>query len=210
VCYSGFRMSTRRAASERRVPRQARSRQTVEFILTAATRVFRREGFRATTNRVAAEAGVSVGSLYEYFPDKQALLLALAERHVALAELEVTAALRETSSVQALLAALQRAILTSQRYPSEALALLAKRPHGALQARAAALRKRAIAGIAAALARAGQPPLEAERRARAALGVIGDLTVLAWLSEPETHDPMTDEYLAMAVRYCTSRHRARG
>src|SRR6188768_515402 len=100
----------------RRQPRQARSRDTVDALLEAAARVFRREGFRATTNRVAAEAGVSIGSLYEYFPNKQALLAALAERHVASAEAEVGAALVETA-LPTLLARLQSAILASQRYP---------------------------------------------------------------------------------------------
>lgn len=69
-------------AAARKQPKQARSKQLVSYILEAAARVFDREGLEATTNRIAQEAGVSVGSLYQYFPNKQALLLALAERHV--------------------------------------------------------------------------------------------------------------------------------
>jgi AcrR family transcriptional regulator len=50
----------------------------VETILNAAARVFVKEGYaRATTNRIAAAAGVSVGSLYQYFPNKQAVLFRL-------------------------------------------------------------------------------------------------------------------------------------
>jgi len=61
---------------------QQRSRATVEALLDATARVLRREGYdRASTNRIAATAGVSVGSLYQYFPNKEALVAALVERH---------------------------------------------------------------------------------------------------------------------------------
>lgn len=51
--------------------------------MEAAAQVFDREGLDATTNRIAERAGVSIGTLYQYFPHKQALLYELAERHVA-------------------------------------------------------------------------------------------------------------------------------
>lgn len=71
-----------KAAPTRKTPRQTRSKETVEAILTAAARILTTEGFEAlTTNRVAAVAGVSVGSLYQYFPHKEALVRALCERH---------------------------------------------------------------------------------------------------------------------------------
>ena len=67
----------------RRAPRQGRSRQTVDAVLAAVPRVIRREGVDAvTTNRIAEAAGVSIGSLYQYFPDKKAIFSALHERHV--------------------------------------------------------------------------------------------------------------------------------
>ncbi len=54
----------------------------VATILEAAARVLVAEGYaRATTNRVAAAAGISVGSLYQYFPGKDALIVALLKRH---------------------------------------------------------------------------------------------------------------------------------
>lgn len=70
-------------ASVRRQPTQRRARQTVEAILDAVVRVLKREGFDAvTTNRIAEVAGVSIGSVYQYFPDKRAIFEALHQRHI--------------------------------------------------------------------------------------------------------------------------------
>jgi AcrR family transcriptional regulator len=61
---------------------QERSRATVQALLDATARVLTKEGYdRASTNRIAATAGVSVGSLYQYFPTKEALVAALVARH---------------------------------------------------------------------------------------------------------------------------------
>lgn len=68
----------------RKRPRQRRSQQTVDAILEATARILVSEGYdKTSTNRVAKLAGVSVGSLYQYFPNKQALVLAVAKRHGA-------------------------------------------------------------------------------------------------------------------------------
>jgi len=76
-----------------RKPLQQRAEATVTFILEAAAHIFRTHGLRgATTNRIAERAGVSIGSLYQYFPNKEALLVALMERHIA----ETMRALGET------------------------------------------------------------------------------------------------------------------
>jgi AcrR family transcriptional regulator len=67
----------------RKRPRQERSQATVDTILAATTRVLVKHGFAGlTTNRVAERAGVSIGSLYQYFPNKEALVAALVERHL--------------------------------------------------------------------------------------------------------------------------------
>jgi AcrR family transcriptional regulator len=77
--------------SMRKEPRQARSRATVEAILEAAARILDRQGWaRFTTNAVADAAGVSIGSLYQYFPNKLALTEAILRRHFD----DVLAALR--------------------------------------------------------------------------------------------------------------------
>jgi AcrR family transcriptional regulator len=67
----------------RKRPRQQRSRETVDTILEATARVLVKLGFdQLTTNAVATAAGVSIGSLYQYFPNKEALVAALIEQHV--------------------------------------------------------------------------------------------------------------------------------
>jgi AcrR family transcriptional regulator len=66
----------------RKLPTQARARATVDAIVDATARVLVKDGWdRASTNRVAETAGVSVGSLYQYFPSKESLVLAVMERH---------------------------------------------------------------------------------------------------------------------------------
>lgn len=62
----------------RKVPAQARSQETVTVILEASARILESDGLRGfNTNAIAAKAGVSVGSLYQYFPNKDAIVLAL-------------------------------------------------------------------------------------------------------------------------------------
>jgi AcrR family transcriptional regulator len=67
-----------RKLSPRRTPNQARSRDTVATILQAAGHSIERDGLdRLTTRRIASMAGISVGALYEYFPNKQSIVYAL-------------------------------------------------------------------------------------------------------------------------------------
>ncbi|MHB1846660.1 MAG: TetR/AcrR family transcriptional regulator [Deltaproteobacteria bacterium] len=76
-------MAAQKQLNPRKAPRQARAQATVEAILQAATRILVQEGLEAaTTNRIAELAGVSVGSFYQYFPSKEAVIFALVERHV--------------------------------------------------------------------------------------------------------------------------------
>lgn len=66
----------------RKFATQQRSRATVDALVEATARILIKEGFdKASTNRIAEVAGVSVGSLYQYFPSKEALVAAVIERH---------------------------------------------------------------------------------------------------------------------------------
>lgn len=72
-----------RRLEPRRRPRQVRAELTRERILTAAAHVFADLGYAGgTTNRIAAEARISIGSLYQYFPNKDAILAELLIQHI--------------------------------------------------------------------------------------------------------------------------------
>ncbi|MFC5941710.1 TetR/AcrR family transcriptional regulator [Micromonospora harpali] len=72
-----------RRLQPRRTPRQVRAELTRKRILTAAAHVFAEHGYAAgTTNRIAERARVSIGSLYQYFPNKDAILAALLVQHI--------------------------------------------------------------------------------------------------------------------------------
>jgi AcrR family transcriptional regulator len=71
------------ALMPRKLPRQARSQATVDAIFDATIQVLLAEGLqRLTTIRVAERAGTSIGTLYQYYPNKQSLLYAVLQRHL--------------------------------------------------------------------------------------------------------------------------------
>ena len=75
-------MARRPQTSPRKEASQERSRATVNALVEATARILVREGYdKASTNRIAEVAGVSIGSLYQYFPSKEAMVAAVIERH---------------------------------------------------------------------------------------------------------------------------------
>jgi AcrR family transcriptional regulator len=75
--------SADRRLEPRRKPRQVRAELTRERILAAAAHVFAEHGYAAgTTNRIAERARIAIGSLYQYFPNKDAILAELLVRHI--------------------------------------------------------------------------------------------------------------------------------
>ncbi|MEE5131964.1 TetR/AcrR family transcriptional regulator [Pseudomonas alliivorans] len=68
----------------RKIPAQARSRATVDAIIQAATYILTKVGWDGlTTNAIAERAGVNIGSLYQFFPNKEAIIAELQRRHAA-------------------------------------------------------------------------------------------------------------------------------
>jgi len=76
-------IASERSRSTRRLPLQPRSHQTVQRVLDAASSLLEQMPLEdVTTTRIAAEAGLSIGALYRFFPDKQTIIDAIAVRHV--------------------------------------------------------------------------------------------------------------------------------
>lgn len=189
-----------RSVQRRRMPRQQRSQETVRCILVAAARVFRAEGFAATTNRIAEVAGVSIGTLYEYFPNKQALLLSLAEAHVQTAESALHAALQRSSvgTPREFLADVQRAILQCHAYPSQAIELVDNQTVACdLRQRASRLRQQVLDSFAELAADADDAAL----RSRAAFFALAELAARALYEhdDPAAHARMAELGLDMAL-----------
>ncbi|MBL8947456.1 MAG: TetR/AcrR family transcriptional regulator [Myxococcales bacterium] len=198
----------------RRRPSQARARGTVEVLLTATARVLVRRGWAGTTtNHIAEAAGVSVGTLYEYFPGKDAMVHALVERHLARAEVELGAVIAEqASNLGALrLEPLARAMVDAMiglhaEAPRLHRVLFEEVPHGpAVRRRVRALEERSASALAAALAVI--PGVVVRDRVVAARLVVDMLEALThrWVTDATqaTLPPrrLADELVRMIVAY---------
>jgi AcrR family transcriptional regulator len=104
--------------SPRKQPAQSRAAVTVEAILEGAASLLERQGLEGyTTNEIAARAGVSIGSLYQYFPNKDAVTLALIERETVGMVDEVIAALALTPPRRGLQEAIRASVRNQVRRP---------------------------------------------------------------------------------------------
>ncbi|MBS0273375.1 MAG: TetR family transcriptional regulator [Proteobacteria bacterium] len=93
-------MAPRPLTKPRKDASQKRSRATVDALVEATARVLVKEGFdKASTNRIAGMAGVSIGSLYQYFPSKEALVAAVIDRHQRDVQRAVRAELAEAMNL---------------------------------------------------------------------------------------------------------------
>ena len=119
-------MTTNRRPSlkPRKIPQQSRAEHTVATILEAAARVLETKGMEGmNTNLVAQRAGVGVGSLYQYFPNKDALIVALSKREGTVFFAEAAAALSEPTGQRALKHLITVSVHQQLRRPALARAL---------------------------------------------------------------------------------------
>ncbi len=108
---------TQAPVNPRKKPRQARAQATVDAILQASAHILVRQGFDGfNTNAVAERAGVSVGSLYQYFPNKDAIIAEMvrAKRSRLLTGLQAAEAAHEDAGLSEVLAALVAATIAHQ------------------------------------------------------------------------------------------------
>ncbi len=120
----------------RKAPRQRRSQHTVASILEAAAQVLETQGLAGfTTNAVAERAGVSIGSLYQYFPSKDALTLALLQREAERFQADAIAALAIADGPAALRRLIEAAVRQQLERPE--LARLLDEQEGRPELRAA-------------------------------------------------------------------------
>lgn len=164
-------MRDRSSKLPRRKPKQARALETLDTLLEGAAQVLEQRGYaRATTNRIADAAGVSVGTVYEYFPDKDALFAALIDR-----ELDALVAAFEAQGVGAELdleAALLRLVeagLRAMRFGPELFRALEAVPGATFRRRLGEAREVVVALVAQLL--------EAHRREV----TVSDLDLAAFL-----------------------------
>jgi AcrR family transcriptional regulator len=194
----------------RRRPTQERSRATVERILDAGRAVLLTRGFEgASTNRIAAAAGVGPGTLYQYFPDKEAILERVVERAVDDLEARITRAF--LGSLRAGDDAVRRhleALLDALADEADLVRVLAQDQPRTVGRRRAGFARRIDALVAGALLAehpdAGDVPVDAV--AWMLVRTVEHVTISWVLEQPDVgRDAILDELTAMVGGYLARR-----
>lgn len=143
----------------RKQPRQARAQHTVSAIIEASARILEEQGHGGFTTNASAElAGVSIGTLYQYFPDKDALLGALIVRETSRLIAEAEAARVMTGGREALDGVIGAAVRHQIRRPRLARLLDYEEARMPFDAETQFVRARFMALLADILARPDLPP----------------------------------------------------
>ena len=161
-------------ALPRKRPRQERSAVTVDAMIEASVRILLAEGYaRLTTRRVAEVAGVSVGSLYQYFPHRRSLVAEVIRRKMegSVAAISAAAQAAEGSPRDALAEVMGAFVASKRRGIALSLALLDAKPDVEWRDAVAEGARRAGTILAALLERLLARPLDAAEVARLAIAV---------------------------------------
>lgn len=189
-------MARQAAENVRVTPRQGRAQATVEAILEAAAQLLERDGEAGfNTNAIAERAGVSIGTIYRYFPDKRAILVALAEEERRAHQARMSAILAEGAGGLALDRALVRAFLQGfqGRNRARRIAITAM-----LAATGDDVTER-LAPVEAALRDADGRPLDPIRAYVVSRAVTGVLRAAAFEAKDFFHDRAFEDEI---VRLC--------
>jgi AcrR family transcriptional regulator len=194
--------------SFRRLPQQARSRQRVDRILDAAAQVFEEVGYEAaSTELIAMRADTSIGSLYRFFPDKSAIVYALAERYAE--QMRVLFATKfNPSTVHSPLAKVVSDTVDAfdefyTTQPSCRAIMLQSRVSAELQAVNKRVDREIVTQMEAFFA-LRQPPMEPKQRSLAALvsvEIAGALQLLSLAQEDELRRQIVAETKQVLTRY---------
>jgi AcrR family transcriptional regulator len=199
----------RTAAGGRRRPVQGRSQATVEALLEAAAQILARHGAEAaTTNAIAERAGVSIGSLYQYFADREALVDELTARHIAQMQAVMLGVLQEPEvrAIGEQAVRIVRAILAAHRVNPR----LHQALHQLLPVRGMSAIDRFEAHMeqvveALLVAREGLAPATAERTAVVLVRTIGGLVRTSLRRDPgRFEDPAVERALARMIVDCVT------
>jgi len=187
----------------RRRARQDRSRETVLGLLEAAAQVLRERGYAgATTNHIAERAGVSIGTIYQYFADKDELFDALVKQYFAEVVASVQAQpLDTTLPLETNLRTLISAGIRAQRHGPELLRALEQVPNAVLRRRLT-LGKRQLVAFLRELLGAYRDSLRPIDLGRAAMLLVNAAEGIGYNEGPHGYDDrLTDELTTLFVRY---------
>lgn len=201
----------KRRLDPRKRPRQRRSEETRHRILQAATHVFADYGYEAgTTNRIAEFADVSIGSLYQYYPNKDAILLDLATRHLD-AGVELDDRLRApdaSPSLHDVVGAMVRNSIENHRADPEFLRVLMEQaPRSAgLMAKVAEVKEARTARLRDIMARSPEVTVDDQTTAAHLVVTTVEMVVHHLLAGPEPIDPerLEAQLIEMLSRYLTA------
>lgn len=212
-------MTTDEHVPMRRTPRQERGRQRVAAILEAAEAVFGAVGYEAaTTNQIAAHAGVPIGSLYQYFPNKEALLHAVAAQYRLAASAALDAALTDELRSLPVEALGARLLETMVAFGTARIGLtkivLQAGANDTLAAAAAGLMSDATERLAAALAARAPTRDPARHRLAARVALTAVMALLGLITAEKAHgsahaEALLTETRTLLVAYLAAHERGR-
>jgi AcrR family transcriptional regulator len=187
----------------RRQAKQARSQETVSIVLEAAAQVLRERGYAgATTNHIAERAGVSVGTIYQYFANKDRVFDALVKRYFAAVVDSVQAQPLDTARpLEANLRMLISAGIGAQRHGPELLRALEQVPNAVLRKRMAQGKQQLVAFLSELL-EAYRESLRPIDLRRAATLLMNAAEGVGYNERSRGYDAgLTDELTTLFVRY---------
>jgi AcrR family transcriptional regulator len=197
---------SRSTTNPRRLPSQARSRATVDAIIQAAAYILTEIGWEGlTTNAIAERAGVNVGSLYQFFPNKEAVIAELQRRHAAAVHADLHKALgllKEKHSLRRALTLIIEMIVNEHRVaPAVHKAITEELPHTVrcMQDENEQLRGQYLDVLMPFMRNVPDPDLAIYMMCVAAHAIIHDVTA----KRPELldHPNLTSELVVMLENY---------